>query len=400
MHSIYREPFTHWRSYTPVMSPSKPTKRSEKLAPAPFDDEQADLILQSSDKVHFRVFKLILSLASPIFADTFNIPLPPSEKPDEVQVVPLSEDSIALEVALRHIYPVRTTRKADKLHYASILAEFAQKYQVEALDRFITGYLTDSIEHDPVGVYAIAVSNGYKDIGANAARSCLTLPFSRLQSPYLRWATAEHISELLRYHVACGEAASAFASSDRTWFSSLSQNKIIEYITSQRNNCGSCYTPDSMSQNSTPSKGGRNKVNGGPMTPVTPVRNGPRCLWNYLYRSALVLAHHPTAEAVTKEAFVQNNNTCTNASCVQDMRGHMLEISVVFGREIKKTIQRVSLSLCPLSRAYVQWCALIRGRFPYPGLWTLSTGLNRVLPLPLLYTRRLTMRVSQNDPLL
>ncbi|KAH9992395.1 hypothetical protein BJV77DRAFT_1067683 [Russula vinacea] len=255
------------------------------------------------------------SLASPIFADTFNIPcLHP--KPDEVQ--------------------------ADKLHYASILAEFAQKYQVEALDRFITGYLTDSIEHDPVGVYAIAVSNGYKDIGANAARSCLTLPFSRLQSPYLRWATAEHISELLRYHVACGEAASAFASSDRTWFSSLSQNKIIEYITSQRNNCGSCYTPDSMSQNSTPSKG-RNKVNGGPMTPVTPVRNGPRCLWNYLYRSALVLAHHPTAEAVTKEAFVQNNNTCTNASCVQDMRGHMLEISVVFGREIKKTIQRVPL---------------------------------------------------------
>ena len=363
------------------MSPSKPTKRSEKLAPAPFDDEQADLILQSSDKVHFRVFKLILSLASPIFADTFNISLPPSEKPDEVQVVPLSEDSTALEVALRHIYPVRTTAKADKLHYASILTEFAQKYQVEALDRFITGYLADSIERDPVGVYAIAVSNGYKDIGANAARSCLTLPFSRLQSPYLRCATAEHISDLFRYHVACGEAASAYASSDRTWFSSLSQNKIIEYITSQRNNCGSCYTPDSMSQNSISSKGGRNKVKG-PVPPVTPVRHGPRCLWNYLYRSALVLAHHPTAEAVTKEAFVQNTNDCTNASCVQDMRGHMLDISVVLGREIKKTIQRVSLSLCPLSRVWdVQWCVLIRGRFPYPGLWTLSTGPNRLLPL-------------------
>ena len=332
------------------MPPSKPTKRSEKLAPAPFDDEHADLIVQSSDKVHFRVFKLVLSLASPIFADTFNIPLPPSEKPDEVQVVPLSEDSTALEVALRHIYPVRTTTpKADKLHHASILGEFARKYQVESLDRFIPGYLTDSIERDPVGVFAIAVSNGYSDIGANAARACLNLPFSRLQSPYLRCATAEHISELLRYHVACGEAASAFASSDRTWFSSLGQNKLIEYVTSQRNNCGSCYTPDFISQTSFSSKGGRARVKGA-APPVTPMRNGPRCLWNYLYRSALVLAHHPTAEAVTAEAFVQNTNDCTNSSCVQDTRGHMLEISVVFGREIKKTIQQVSLSLCPLFR--------------------------------------------------
>ncbi|KAH9986468.1 hypothetical protein BJV77DRAFT_925746, partial [Russula vinacea] len=84
---------------------SSPSSRNS-LAPMPFDDEQADLILQS-DKVHFRVFKLILSPAFPIFADMFRIPQPPSEKlVDEVQVVPLFEDSTALEVVLRHIYPV------------------------------------------------------------------------------------------------------------------------------------------------------------------------------------------------------------------------------------------------------------------------------------------------------
>ena len=32
--------------------PVNDTKYSEKLAPVPFDDEQADLILQFSDKVH------------------------------------------------------------------------------------------------------------------------------------------------------------------------------------------------------------------------------------------------------------------------------------------------------------------------------------------------------------
>ena len=66
------------------MPPSKST-HSEELAKAPFDDLQADLILQSSDKVHFRVFKPILSIASPIFKDMFSIPSPPSQKPhDEV----------------------------------------------------------------------------------------------------------------------------------------------------------------------------------------------------------------------------------------------------------------------------------------------------------------------------
>jgi hypothetical protein len=197
----------------------------KNLAEAPFNDKKADLILQSSDQVHFYVFKLILSLASPVFTDMFSLPSPPSQNSrDEVQVVPVSEDSITLDVALRHLYPMQTP-EGDKLHYASILAEFTQKYQVEALNKSITSYLTDSIEHDPVGVYAIAVTYGYDRIGANAARSCLNLRFSDLKSPYLRCLTTE--LELLKYHAACGEAASAFASSNRTWCLSLTKNGVM-----------------------------------------------------------------------------------------------------------------------------------------------------------------------------
>ena len=196
---------------------SKPPNQFE-LAEAPFNDAQADLILRSSDEVpiHFRVFKNILSLASPVFADMFSIPSPspPSENPhDEVQVVPLSEHSTALDIALRHIYPVQRTPETDMLHRASILAEFPRKYQVEALYSFIIMYLRDGIEHDPMGVYAIATAYGYDDIGADAARLCLNLPFSDLQSSYIRYATAEHISELFKYHAACGQVASALASS-------------------------------------------------------------------------------------------------------------------------------------------------------------------------------------------
>jgi BTB/POZ domain len=333
-----------------------------KLAEAPFDNAGADLILQSSDEVHFHVFKNIISIASPVFAVMFSLPLPPSGKQlrdaSGVQVVSLSEHSTALDIALRHIYPVRTP-KGDKLHYASILSEFARKYQVEALDRIITGYLVDSIERDPVGVYAIAATNGYNDIGANAARSCLNLPFSGIQSSYLRCATAEHILELVKYHVDCGKAASDIASSDRTWFSSLATNGIFalysnEATTStsalQRSAWGpvgsldgatqpcSCTMPDFLHTSKQPKRGVRSDNR---------IRSGPRYLWNYLYRSALVLAHHPSAEAITKEDFVVKSNDCH--SCARYMRGHMLGLSVVLGGEIKKAVEQVSLSLYPLS---------------------------------------------------
>jgi hypothetical protein len=342
----------------------------EKLAEAPFDDARADLILQSNDKVHFRVFKIILSLASPIFNDMFSIPSPPFH--DEVQVVPVSEHSTALDISLRHIYPVRTPASdGDTLRYASILAEFARKYQVEALDKSITDYLTESTKRDPVGVYAIAAAYGFNSIGANAAKSCLNLPFSDLQSSYLRCATAEHILELLRYHVACGEAASALASSNRTWFLSLSNNGIFgpQRGSSERNTCRSCSMLDFIPQ--TPENNG---------TGTLARKSGPRCLWNYLYRSALVLAHHPTAKAVTTEAFILKTNDCP--SCAQSMRGDMFEVGVVLEREIKNAIERVRLSLYSLCQVCdVQWSMHIFERFPYPKLFPRNRAEQRPLQI-------------------
>jgi hypothetical protein len=341
------------------------------LAEAPFDNARADLILQSSDEIHFRVYKNILSLASPVFADAFIPPSSSSQNPhDEVQMITLSENSAVLDVALRHIHPVRTP-KGDALYYASILAEFARKYQVEALNEFITGYLTHSVERDPVGVYAIAITYGYNDIGAIAAWSCLNLPFSSLRSHYLRCATAEHIAELFWYHAACGEAAkeaaSALASSDRAWFSSLAPNEIP-----QRKVPCLCTTRCFMGQTPTMTSydyGLDDRVYLGDDGRRLPERRfSPRCLWNYLHRSAVVLAHHPTAQEITTEAFVLKDNHCS--MCAQDMRGYMLGLSAVLGREINKAVEQVSLSLYPLSHVCdVQWRMLIHGRFPYPRLF-------------------------------
>jgi hypothetical protein len=218
-------------------------------AQAPFDDSRADLILQSSggkEPVQFRVSKFILSLASPIFADMFTIPSPPasSQNPcDEIQVVHLSEDSETLDLCLRHLYPMRPPKVAELLQMR-MLAEFAHKYQVDALEYHVAQYLTDALDRDPVGIYAIAVTYEYKSVGINAARLTLKLPFSRLQSSLVQHAPAMLYGELLMYHAACGEAASA-VTSERSWFSSLAKDFVsVRGVVEDHGGCSSCFTPD------------------------------------------------------------------------------------------------------------------------------------------------------------
>jgi hypothetical protein len=321
-------------SVEPQAEPQEPT---ETLASAPFDDSRADFILRSNNGVDFRVFKIILSQASPIFTDMFNIPQPASEElPAQCPVVTLSEDSKSLDFALRHIYPIETPTEVE-LPDACILIEFARKYQVKALRPVVARSLTDSIENDPAGVYAIAVTYGEADIAIKAARSSLSRPISRLQPSklQLQCATAALYGELIQYHIACGEAASAVAT-ERHWFpwtiGDMDWCPFVLDVPDEKPICLSCATQDAIDEPSDPCPLG---------TPVL-TRIGPRCVWKYLYRSALVLAHHPSAEAVTAEGFVLKSLDCPN--CPRRIREDMLEFSNVFGTIIKEAVEEVSVS--------------------------------------------------------
>ncbi|KAH9967375.1 hypothetical protein BC827DRAFT_1173727 [Russula dissimulans] len=224
----------------------------------PFDDARADITLRSSDGVNFRVFKAILSIASPVFADMFKIPPPTSRgaspNDDVPQVFPVSERSGDLDFSLRHLYPIRLTNKVAVVSLGSVgaLAEFSRKYRINGLTKTITRYLMDRVQHDPVDVYAIALTYGYKDIAAKAARSCLNFPFSRLHSLCMQHIAVGLHVELLRYHVACGEAASAVAS-ERDWLSSLSQDSLFISIGSKTEpQCSACTTQDFTDQTYNP----------------------------------------------------------------------------------------------------------------------------------------------------
>jgi hypothetical protein len=62
-----------------------------------------------------------------------------------------------------------------------------------------------------------------------------------------------------------------------------------------------------------------------------------------LHRSTLILAHHPTPDAVTAEAFVLKTNDCPK--CAPYLRHHLLELSVLFERAIKPAIEQVNLAV-------------------------------------------------------
>jgi hypothetical protein len=301
----------------------------EKVAQAPFDDARADLILRSKgeEPVLFRVYKSILAVASPVFADIMINPL------DEIQVIDVPENSKALDLALRHIYPVPSP-KVPQLRQVRLLAEFARKYQVDTLEQDVKHYLMDAIGRDPIGVFAIAVTYEYKTIGEKAARSSLNVDISNLKSPFMKYAPMELYWDLLQYHVKCGKAASAVTSS-RNWFSSSSLGQNNGFFTA--GGC-QCKTKDFKS----PPKRCVQALRPSEQL-LTPIRlqvvYGPRCLWNYLHRSAIVLAHCPSPNAITAETFVFEQFDCT--SCSSYIRHDLLAFSKVFGTEVQRAIAEV-----------------------------------------------------------
>ncbi|KAI0255774.1 hypothetical protein BJV78DRAFT_1279015 [Lactifluus subvellereus] len=320
------------------MDPSKESENTELLPSAPFDDTRADFILRSSDGMNFRVFKTILSLASPIFADMFNIPQPTSENlHDGLPFVTLSEDSKTLDLALRHLYPVRSPTRVE-LGDARVLAEFARKYQVDALESVILRSLTDSIEDDPVGVYVIAVTYGHKTIGRTTALSTLKLPIARLQSLHLQFTMAGPYGELVQYYTACGAAASAVAL-ERKWFSSWEARRRFVSTSpgSPSLRCQICATRDLIG-------GLSNQTSRSSLVSAMGTNYGPRCLWSYLNRSFLVLAQHPAAEAVTTEEFVLKSFDCVR--CPSGTLRDLLEFSQIFGAEVENALKEVPLPNC------------------------------------------------------
>ena len=186
-------------------------------AGAPFDNANADVILRSADNVDFRVFKLLLSLASPFFDDMFALPQAPegdnsNETKEGLPVVQMMEERRALEMLLLACYPMSAVDSPDPETLAEVhlLLEAAVKYGVERVEKRIREWLvTPRFLHvDPVRVFAIACHYQFQEEAKLAAEATVFRSLSK--RPYggeLDLIMGGQMYQLLQYHASCVEEA-------------------------------------------------------------------------------------------------------------------------------------------------------------------------------------------------
>lgn len=85
------------------------------IAAPPFDRADADLILRSCDNVDFRVYRSVLSLASPFFEGMLTLAQPDDTRAgaEEPPVVQMAEDKMMLRLLLQWCYPGRPSEPAN-----------------------------------------------------------------------------------------------------------------------------------------------------------------------------------------------------------------------------------------------------------------------------------------------
>jgi hypothetical protein len=301
----------------------------------PFDHPDADIILRSSDTtpVDFRLFKLLLSLASPFFKAAFTLPQPSEDVKNDTPVMLMSEDRHTLELVLRLCYPISVEEppSISSLQDLQMVIQVAMKFEMEGIQKYTRKVLVEPrfIESQPLRVFAIACRYGWAVEARKAARYTLRQPIMTV--PFVE--ELEHISaaayyRLQEYHRRCGEIAAsrtlelATASApddDRVWTT-----------------CLTC-----------PRAGGKRRMNHGPGRP------GLRKWWvDWMNQVAEELRKLPWGGTAKKydlmRAAIEKAKEC--AVCKEGAAEGLEDFSHILAAEIEKAISAASppLLTCPL----------------------------------------------------
>ena len=130
-----------------------------------FNWPDGDVILRAahgSDSRDFRVHKIFLSFASPVFKDMFQIPQPSSATSNNLPIIDIVDQPRAVDLVLRFIYP-SSLPIVDDLTIISEALSFADKYDVEVARSRLRPSLMGFAKTDPMRVYAIACRLGFEE---------------------------------------------------------------------------------------------------------------------------------------------------------------------------------------------------------------------------------------------
>jgi hypothetical protein len=200
------EPYPDFYSWDPIPAESAPQPTTN--LDLGFDTGDADLILKSSDDVEFRVYKVIIFLASA--NHLCNVPV--ESDVGELPVIRLSENSVTLGTLVSMCYPVADVDFEDLSVLYDVL-KAAMKYEMKKIIRILQVKLVHYIERDPLRIYFTSIALGLKEEAIKASK-VFALSSDDSANAYVREmevvpAIAYH--RLLKYRYQCRAAAA------KTW---------------------------------------------------------------------------------------------------------------------------------------------------------------------------------------
>ena len=146
-----------------------------------FDNPNADIILRAlgPPERDFRVHKIVLSLASPVFKDMFSLPQPTSDDPRkstvaEVEIVEVTDSAEALDIVLRLIYPFVPPSFDGDLDILVECLVIADKYDIKGAKSRLYSALARTNVTQSLQVYAIAARFGFAKLVDSASLHILS----------------------------------------------------------------------------------------------------------------------------------------------------------------------------------------------------------------------------------
>jgi hypothetical protein len=173
------------------------------------DLPDANIIIQSSDLVNFRVHESVLAITSPVFKEILSRHKPSgSESVDDLPVVKLTEDAELLNSLFSMLYPIRPVIPTSYEKVLYLLAA-CQKYDIDQVQSVIRAEVSYGSFPMPTGTevfcaYAIASSKRLIPEMEDAAR--LTLDHSMTLETLgegLRFFEGSALQDLIRFRKRC-----------------------------------------------------------------------------------------------------------------------------------------------------------------------------------------------------
>jgi hypothetical protein len=165
----------------------------------------SDVTLISCDNARFRVHQSILSVASTVFEDMFDIATSSTATVD----IPMAESASVLETLIRFLYPISPRAELVTIDQARPVLEAARKFELRSVQTDIRRYLRDVLAKDPnpLRAWALAISLEDETARQSAMLRLLCVDDDKLSAltgqalEELQFVTAKEHALLLRWRV-------------------------------------------------------------------------------------------------------------------------------------------------------------------------------------------------------